>query len=82
MDSKDLARPVAFFAKMVAYRPLALQLVREGLLSSNIATRLLGGLSPKEVILDFLMIVSDLARMSKVNLSHKAPLNLIFMFLF
>lgn len=65
MDSKDLARLVAFFAKMVAYRPLAVQLVREGLLSSNLAGRLLGGLSPKAVMLDFLMIVSDLARMSK-----------------
>ncbi|KAI0488812.1 hypothetical protein KFK09_028651 [Dendrobium nobile] len=65
MDSKDLAKPVAFFAKMVAYRPLALQLVREGLLSSNLSKRLLGGLSPKAVMLDFLMIVSDLARMSK-----------------
>lgn len=65
IDSKDLARPVAFFAKMVAYRPLALQLVREGLLSSNLARRLLGGVCPKEVMIDFLMVISDLARMSK-----------------
>ncbi|KAG0484239.1 hypothetical protein HPP92_008318 [Vanilla planifolia] len=65
LNSKDLAKPIAIIAKMVAYRPLALQLVREGLLSPILARRLLGGSSPKEVVLDFLMIVSDLARMSK-----------------
>lgn len=54
-------------AKMVGYRPLALQLVKEGLLSPNRVQKLLGGQSiPKDAMLDFLMIISDLARMSKV----------------
>ncbi|KAJ6828856.1 serine/threonine-protein kinase TIO [Iris pallida] len=65
IDSKDIARPIAFVAKMVGYRPLALQLLREGLLNSSRVRRLLGGSIPKEAVLDFLMIISDLARMSK-----------------
>ncbi|KAJ0979872.1 hypothetical protein J5N97_015346 [Dioscorea zingiberensis] len=65
IECKDLARPIAIMAKMVGYRPLALQLLREGLLNPSIVTRVLGGSSLREAMLDFLMIVSDLARMSK-----------------
>ncbi|WOL04028.1 serine/threonine-protein kinase TIO isoform X1 [Canna indica] len=65
IDLKDVSRPIAIVAKMVGYRPLALQLVREGLLSPNRVQKLLSGSIPEEAMLDFLMIVSDLARMSK-----------------
>lgn len=66
---EDLARPMAFMAKMVGYRPLALQLVKEGLLNPGRVRMLLDGSLPREALLDFLMIVSDLARMSKVQIS-------------
>ncbi|XP_024032477.1 serine/threonine-protein kinase TIO-like, partial [Morus notabilis] len=65
MESKDLGRPVAFLAKMINYRPLAVQLVSKGLLDPNRWRRLLDYSSPKEVTLDALMIISDLARMDK-----------------
>ncbi|OIW21789.1 hypothetical protein TanjilG_10829 [Lupinus angustifolius] len=65
MELNDLGRPVAFLAKMVCQRPLALQLVSKGLLDPNRMRRLLDGSGPKEVILDALMIISDLARMDK-----------------
>lgn len=63
---EDLARPLAIVAKMVGYRPLASQLLREGLLNPSRVAKLLRGPIAKETLLDFLMIVSDLARMSKV----------------
>ncbi|URD91252.1 hypothetical protein MUK42_10526 [Musa troglodytarum] len=65
VDLKYVSRPIAIVAKMVGYRPLALQLVREGLLSPNRVRRLLSVSIPKEAMLDLLMIISDLARMSK-----------------
>ncbi|XP_020107815.1 serine/threonine-protein kinase TIO isoform X2 [Ananas comosus] len=65
INMEDLARPMAFMAKMVGYRPLALQLVKEGLLNPGRVRMLLDGSLPREALLDFLMIVSDLARMSK-----------------
>ncbi|KAL6896827.1 hypothetical protein ACP4OV_007399 [Aristida adscensionis] len=65
VDMEDLARPLAIVAKMVGYRPLALQLLREGLLEPSRVTALLEGPIAKETLLDFLMIISDLARMSK-----------------
>ncbi|XWS75232.1 hypothetical protein CRYUN_Cryun01aG0068000 [Craigia yunnanensis] len=65
LESKDLGRPVAFLAKMVGHRTLAVQLVGKGLLDPNRMRRLLDSSSPKEATLDTLMIVSDLARMDK-----------------
>ncbi|KAM7274398.1 hypothetical protein ACFE04_029062 [Oxalis oulophora] len=65
LELKDVGRPVAFLAKMIGHRALAVQLVGKGLLDQNRMRRLLGGSTPKEVILDVLMIVSDLARMDK-----------------
>ncbi|KAJ4720994.1 Protein kinase family protein [Melia azedarach] len=65
VESKDLGRPVAFLAKMVGQRPLTVQLVSKGLLDANRVRRLLDSSSPREVTLDVLMIVSDLARMDK-----------------
>lgn len=67
MESKDKARPVAFLAKMTAYRPLAVQLLGKGLLDPRRMKSLLDGSCPGEAVLDVLMIVSDLARMDKVN---------------
>ncbi|XP_047308146.1 serine/threonine-protein kinase TIO [Impatiens glandulifera] len=66
MELKDVARPVAFLAKMTGHRPLAIQLLRKGLLDPERLKRLLNSSSPREVIMDILMIVSDLARMDKV----------------
>ncbi|KAB2085927.1 hypothetical protein ES319_A05G429800v1 [Gossypium barbadense] len=64
LESKDLGRTVAFLAKMVGHRPLAVQLVGKGLLDPNRMRRLLDS-SPRDATLDTLMIVSDLARMDK-----------------
>ncbi len=66
VNMEDLSRPLAIVAKMVGYRPLASQLLREGLLNHSRVEKLLKGPIAKETLLDFLMIVSDLARMSKV----------------
>ncbi|XP_022640398.1 serine/threonine-protein kinase TIO isoform X2 [Vigna radiata var. radiata] len=66
MDLNDLGRPVAFLAKMVCHRPLAIQLVSKGLLDPNRMRKLFDCSGPKEVTLDALMIISDLARMDKV----------------
>ncbi|KAK1677771.1 hypothetical protein QYE76_038619 [Lolium multiflorum] len=65
LNMEDIARPLAIVAKMVGYRPLALKLLREGLLNPSRVAKLLKGPLAKESLLDFLMIVSDLARMSK-----------------
>ncbi|KAI9124606.1 hypothetical protein K1719_004528 [Acacia pycnantha] len=65
MELKELGRPVAFLAKMVSHRPLAFQLVSQGLLDPNRMRRFFDCSVPKEVTLDALMIVSDLARMDK-----------------
>lgn len=67
MELNELGRPVAFLAKMVGHRPLAFQLVSQGLLDPNRMRRLFDSSVPKEVTLDTLMIVSDLARMDKVR---------------
>ncbi|KAJ6952044.1 serine/threonine-protein kinase TIO-like isoform X1 [Populus alba x Populus x berolinensis] len=65
MELKDLGRPVAFLAKMIGHRPFAIQLIGRGLLNPNMVKRLLDNMSPREVLLDVLMIVSDLARMDE-----------------
>ncbi|XP_073262635.1 LOW QUALITY PROTEIN: serine/threonine-protein kinase TIO-like [Populus alba] len=65
MELKDLGRPVAFLAKMIGHRPFAIQLIGRGLLNPNMVKRLLDKMSPREVLLDVLMIVSDLARMDE-----------------
>ncbi|ONM34597.1 Serine/threonine-protein kinase TIO [Zea mays] len=65
VDMEDLGRPLAIVAKMAGYRPLALQLHKEGLLDPSRVAALLEGPIAKETLLDFLMIISDLARMSK-----------------
>lgn len=62
---KDSGKPVAFIAKMIGHRPLAIQFVSKGLLNPNRMRILLSASSPKEVVLDVLMILSDLARMDK-----------------
>ncbi|KAF3432681.1 hypothetical protein FNV43_RR23783 [Rhamnella rubrinervis] len=63
MELKDFGRPVAFLAKMISHRPLAVQLVGKGLLDPNRWKRFLDCSTPREVTLDALMIISDLARM-------------------
>ncbi|KAL3524521.1 hypothetical protein ACH5RR_017355 [Cinchona calisaya] len=70
MELKDVARPVAFLAKMTSHRPLAVQLLDAGLLDPSRMKRLLGSLCPGEVTLDVLMIISDLARMDKAYYQH------------
>ncbi|XP_051116540.1 serine/threonine-protein kinase TIO isoform X2 [Andrographis paniculata] len=66
MELKDIARPVAFIAKLSTQQPLADQLVGNGLLHPTRAKKFLNSACPREVILDFLMIVSDLARTNKL----------------
>lgn len=66
MELKYLGRPIAFLAKMIGQRPLAVQLVGKGFLDPNRVRRLLDS-GTREVTLDVLMIVSDLARMDKVG---------------
>ncbi|XP_058724039.1 serine/threonine-protein kinase TIO-like isoform X1 [Vicia villosa] len=65
MELNDIGRPVAFLAKMVCQRPLAVQLVSKGLLDPNRMKRLFDLSGPKEIMLDALMIISDLSRMDK-----------------
>lgn len=67
VELKDLGRPVAFLAKMIGHRPLAVQLVDNGLLDPNRMRKLLDSSCLREVTLDTLMILSDLARMDKVR---------------
>ncbi|KAL6582163.1 hypothetical protein OROMI_006177 [Orobanche minor] len=66
MELKDVARPVAFIAKLCNQQSLAVQLVGKGLLNSTRAKMLLNSPCPREVTTDFLMIISDLARMDKL----------------
>ncbi|KAM6555433.1 hypothetical protein CsatB_002452 [Cannabis sativa] len=66
VELKDMGRPVAFVAKMIRTPNLARELVKKGLLDPNRWRRLLDSSCPKEVTLDALMIVSDLARMHKI----------------
>ncbi|KAJ0647510.1 putative non-specific serine/threonine protein kinase [Helianthus annuus] len=70
VDLKDAARPVAFLAKMTGHGPLVVQLLGKGLLNSNTMRRLLDNSSPREVKVDVLMIVSDVARMHKDFYEH------------
>lgn len=65
LESKDTGKPVALLAKLTSQKPLAFHLVGRGMLEATRMRRLLDGSSPKEVILDVLMIVSELARMDK-----------------
>lgn len=67
MELNNLGRPVGFLAKMVLHPPLANQLVNKGLLDSNRMRRLFDHLGPKEVTLNALMIISNLARMDQVS---------------
>jgi fused len=79
VDMEDLGRPLAIVAKMAGYRPLALQLHKEGLLDPSRVAALLEGPIAKETLLDFLMIISDLARMSKVCLfSSSLCINILY----
>jgi fused-like protein len=52
---------------MIGHRPFAIQLIGRGLLDPNMMKRLLDNMSPREVMLDVLMIISDLARMDEVR---------------
>ncbi|KAK9080095.1 hypothetical protein SSX86_001770 [Deinandra increscens subsp. villosa] len=70
VDLKDAARPVAFLAKMTGHGPLVVQLLGKGLLNPNLMKRLLDNSSPREVKLDVLMIISDVARMHKDFYAH------------
>jgi fused-like protein len=67
LDVRDLARPVSLIVRLVQNsRNFADGLVKEGLLDSTVLHKLLGKTSPKEVIMDVLVLISDLARLSKV----------------
>ncbi|XP_026443524.1 serine/threonine-protein kinase TIO-like [Papaver somniferum] len=70
VKSRDLGKPVAFLAKMASVRPLALHLLGKGLLDPGNVRKLLNSSNPREVVLDILMIISDLARMDKDLYEH------------
>ncbi|KAI3986271.1 hypothetical protein MKX01_028552 [Papaver californicum] len=70
VKSRDLGKPVAFLAKMASVRPLALHLLGKGLLDPGNVRKLLNSSNPREVVLDILMIISDLARMDKDFYEH------------
>lgn len=65
LELKDIQRLVAFLAKMTSHKPLAIYLVGKGMLEASRIRRLLDSGCPKGVILDVLMILSELARMDK-----------------
>ncbi|KAL3683437.1 hypothetical protein R1sor_001459 [Riccia sorocarpa] len=66
LNKDDLGMPVALIAKVVqSSRVLAGDLVRQGLLSSALMSKLLDQACPKDVLRDVLMTVSNLARLSK-----------------
>lgn len=65
LEVKDTQRPVALLAKMTSHKPLAIHLVGKGMLEASRIRRLFDSSCPKGVILDVLMIVSELARMDK-----------------
>ncbi|KAK9099239.1 hypothetical protein Syun_026284 [Stephania yunnanensis] len=67
MELKDIGKPVALLAKMVGHRPLAIQLLGKGLLDPCRVQSFFDPSSPRDVMMDFLMIVSDLARMDKIG---------------
>lgn len=77
LELKDCGKPVALLAKLVGYRPLAVQ-VGKGLLDPKKMERLLSCSSPKEIIIDILMIISDLARMDKVRFTLTMNINANF----
>ncbi|KAF6164163.1 hypothetical protein GIB67_010133 [Kingdonia uniflora] len=70
VELNDLGRPVAFIAKMICHQPLAAHLLSKGLLDPARVKKLFDNSSPREVVLDMLMIVSDLARMNKAFYEH------------
>uniref|UniRef100_A0A7N0VJ53 non-specific serine/threonine protein kinase n=1 Tax=Kalanchoe fedtschenkoi TaxID=63787 RepID=A0A7N0VJ53_KALFE len=65
VDPKDTGKPIAFIAKMTSQKALAVQLVSKGLLHPNRMRKILDRSSPMQVVMDVLMILSDLARMDK-----------------
>ncbi|PIA49863.1 hypothetical protein AQUCO_01300540v1 [Aquilegia coerulea] len=74
---KDTGRLVAFLAKMAGHRTLAVQLLGKGLLEPGRVGKLLDSSSPRDVVLDMLMITSDLARMDKVFYELLSRANLL-----
>ncbi|KAH7292834.1 hypothetical protein KP509_28G000900 [Ceratopteris richardii] len=66
LDIKDFSRPVSLIVKLAQNsRSFGEGFLKEGLLSPVVLPKMLNTNSPKEVILDFLIVISDLARMSK-----------------
>nr|XP_043611953.1 serine/threonine-protein kinase TIO-like [Erigeron canadensis] len=65
VELKDVARPVGFIARMTCDRSIIDQLLEKGLFDPILMKRLLGTSSPRQVTLDILKIISDLAYMSK-----------------
>ncbi|KAG0575230.1 hypothetical protein KC19_VG328700 [Ceratodon purpureus] len=66
LDTNDLGRPVGLIARMVqCSRVLAGEVVSEGFLGAALMAKLLDPASPKEVVRDVLMTLSNLSRMNK-----------------
>ncbi|MCO5586124.1 hypothetical protein L7F22_040064 [Adiantum nelumboides] len=68
LDIKDFCKPVSLIARLVQNsKSFADGLLKQGFLSSALLAKTLNKDSPKEVVLDMLIIISDLARLSKVR---------------
>ncbi|KAJ7544459.1 hypothetical protein O6H91_09G079900 [Diphasiastrum complanatum] len=66
MDASDLGRPMALAARMVQNsKLLAYELVKQGFLAPALMSKMLDASSPKDVVMDALMAISNLARTSK-----------------
>jgi hypothetical protein len=69
LNKDDLASPVALIARMVqSSKVLGADLVKEGFLGSSLMAKLLDQSCPKDILRDILMTISNLARLSKVNI--------------
>lgn len=65
---EDVGKPVGLIARMVqSSRVLAAEVVAEGFLGASLMAKLLDSASPKEVVRDVLMTISNLSRMNKVT---------------
>lgn len=68
LDVSDLIRPMSLIGRMAqGSRTVTADIVKEGFLCPSVMSKILSPMSPKEVVLDALATLSNLARMSKVS---------------
>ncbi|KAI5058935.1 hypothetical protein GOP47_0025254 [Adiantum capillus-veneris] len=78
LDIKDFFKPVSLIVRLVQNsKNFADGSLKQGFLSSALLAKMLNKDSPKEVVLDVLIIVSDLARLSKEFYGPIAEANIL-----